>query len=1515
MSVFNIGINDVSDQERAFKDKIASKDGHITALKTQLSRQDEEMQEIKDTYNENLRKLAGQTSRVVELENELKAQSNMLSNEKLAFHNADQSLVAARATIKQRELDARELEVKLDQLSHLSDEHKARADKLAKDKSMLEARVRELQAALPQTVVPPITPRHRRPARSRSRSASPSRDRVLALEREIDALRSTVQQKESDVMAANEKTSRAQEAHIRLGNEKVAVEKKMEKEIAELKAALEENRDEMRTQLMDAEVFCQREKELEERIDADEARYQAIVKTLRDDMIKAKEEIKKLGKSLVQAEGRHIELVTEKEAALRELEIARRSVYEKPPSTNGNATQIDKDTALTIERLLAATTRLRNERDTLIADRDDLRARLDFLQTESKFELEALNAKLTSASTSGSIQNLPDDTVNFHAEIDSLNALHRASISEKNLEIRRLGFAVTSCGVVVQHFKSEAETLALCAFNASSSRDEALEKLAETRTEMGELLHRLQQTELNMELNMDFLKENSHKVEELRAQLEAKDSELEQTVVIIKSAEEAQEFYKKQYDDAESQRSSLALEITNLNNELSVAKEELKATESRYIELQSHQFDSMSKTGRMRVLQNELMEERARVGRRDDHINMLQNDIKRMETTLLLQEDRLSEMTTEIDAMTAEKDAMVDDCADAREARDNALMSLEEMEMAMETQAHEGDRTVEALVEVLIQTVGDARDRLRVERDQVNLANEALARLREDGVAMMTTREVKAAEEARQSTIALAVSQVGLDRALGHIRTLIAEKDQLHREVVAQRNDMDRDLQDNQTLAQQLKVLQAQAAAAALGYSEQTSELQRRIEDLEQTLSSTKARHDATVAELVQSKEQLSATLQETQRSLAENNSNEEMSRLQEQYVAQLAEARIHISESERALEELHASHAMTTDELQQALEDAKSLREQLDLGVAQSLQDVAAHQDVTNQKEEEMSRLRADVTSAQSKQEAAETALEELKNSFNSLTTELNSIKAQHEESLTQSAEEHASIQRDLQGKVGDLQTRLEERSRELDNAVQERLQANCKFEEEVSNRRMDRERHQKELEVAHSQRKDAESALAQLQEEIESTRTRLEQSTEQIGLLQDEKLSLQEEITTLGAEVQKSNSLKRYLESQVKESEGKIASHVDELERVRTDLARAEKAANTAEVNLSLQGAQHKREMSELNQQLVALQAQPNLQSALAELEERNDEMEELLRKKCVEIEENDDRALEMLKENKKLTSKVESLTRKVQTLQTKLAAAKASIPAPVEAPANPTSQPSIQPSSPVSKDIGDRPRSVTLASSTAPSVSAAPPVPSISASLSSAPPHAPSSAPRKPSYRAVSGPSSLPRPRTPEQIIVQHPPVFKAKTPERKPVSSPLSESASSSSIGKKRRAPDDFGVCESLAPQGFTTECVPSQELSENITTTPHRRRVLSGLQSGFTPVRNRSRPVISMPSPKRLMTMKTDERPSPIIADVTNSPRGQSSKTKRSWLGKIRGASSQATNKPAGSRPRLERETS
>lgn len=76
---------------------------------------------------------------------------------------------------------------------------------------------------------------------------------------------------------------------------------------------------------------------------------------------------------------------------------------------------------------------------------------------------------------------------------------------------------------------------------------------------------------------------------------------------------------------------------------------------------------------------------------------------------------------------------------------------------------------------------------------------------------------------------------------------------------------------------------------------------------------------------------------------------------------------------------------------------------------------------------------------------------------------------------------------------------------------------------------------------------------------------------------------------------------------------------------------MALCEKACKAAEVNLSLQNAQHKRETAELQRELSALRSRPNLAEALSELEERNNEMEELLKIKCIEIEANDDMKIE--------------------------------------------------------------------------------------------------------------------------------------------------------------------------------------------------------------------------------------------------------------------------------------------
>lgn len=266
-------------------------------------------------------------------------------------------------------------------------------------------------------------------------------------------------------------------------------------------------------------------------------------------------------------------------------------------------------------------------------------------------------------------------------------------------------------------------------------------------------------------------------------------------------------------------------------------------------------------------------------------------------------------------------------------------------------------------------------------------------------------------------------------------------------------------------------------------------------------------------------------------------------------------------------------------------------------------------------------------------------------------------------------------------------------------------------------------------------------------------------------------------------------------------------------------------------------------------------------------------------------------------MLKEKKKLSAKVETLNRKVQNLQAKLAAAKASN----AVPSLPESK--TQTTSPVTSHAStstvqtpqnfqvpiSRPRSATVTATT---------------SSARSPAETPSETTRKSLTRVISGPSSLPRPKTPERNRAITP-VFKARTPERRVVPEP-DPLQSVVVIGKKRAAPDDFEACENIPVQAFTAD----GEDVEN--RTPRVRRVLNSLQSGFTPVRHQ-RPTAPMPSPRRAAPTRTSPT---FISDLTNAPHIQPMPTsakppgsKRSWLGKIRGSSQ---DKPSGVRSLFDR---
>jgi len=272
-------------------------------------------------------------------------------------------------------------------------------------------------------------------------------------------------------------------------------------------------------------------------------------------------------------------------------------------------------------------------------------------------------------------------------------------------------------------------------------------------------------------------------------------------------------------------------------------------------------------------------------------------------------------------------------------------------------------------------------------------------------------------------------------------------------------------------------------------------------------------------------------------------------------------------------------------------------------------------------------------------------------------------------------------------------------------------------------------------------------------------------------------------------------------------------------------------------------------------------------------------------------------------MLKENKKLNNKVDTLTRKVQALQTKVATLKASTaaaspkasPIPSVEPAKPSPLSSapvitapvpvpVPAFTPVPAPASGRSRPTSVTSSQAPTQPNAPQRTSLASTTFA-----------RPLSRTSSSSTTSVRPKTPE--LTQQAREFSRTAPEQNVVSaSPSPVGEVTSVVGKKRRAPDDFEGCESLPPQAFTADSVPKVDVESR---TPRVRKPLSSLQSGFTPVRTAARPVAPLPSPRRnnqptvapYIDGITTEKAPPSAGSTLASSDNKASK--RSWLGKIR----------------------
>ncbi|KAL1951328.1 hypothetical protein VTO73DRAFT_477 [Trametes versicolor] len=1651
MSTWGIGDNHDSDEVYSLKDQLRAKDAAHATLHSEYLKREAELNDVKVSLNDMLDKLRREADRVIQLDADLKRRNEELANERLTRQNAEVALTTAHRKLKDSEHTALELQSTVELISSQANLTSAGRSKLEQENAALQSRLRSLEkeihskAHAEELALRPSQSQSAS-ARSRRRSSSDSSFRIPALEQEVADLRATSTQQATELQKTSEQLVQTRDRLVQLQNEKTAAERRLKGELEQLQSKLDDREEEL-SHLRDIRGggdVAAREASLLERLEDEEKRIAALetelarstgsrkrdLAMLQDELNRTVSLLEDANQKASEAEERLSELAQEKEEALDErdrLEQEREQLADRiraadsriseleahlsdPSQSTFSARNADEATIATMEKLLNTIERLRGERDGLRRD-------LEFLNAENKFAVQSLEAKLTVA-TSAPVTPAADT-----AELGML----RGHIQAFQDQAERSARATVALAVVVQHAQEQDEDNTMRIQELTQELSDACEHLQYAQRHLQERELVTSELEEKLSTATDSLHAAASQVSGLRSTIERLEMELasertshNETGAALSDVEGQLVAAHQALNDAEAARDALALEKTHLQQDLDTARQELADADERHGQQLNAFSSGQPAAGAQAALREHIRELEGRVDRRTAQIGMHQHDIARLEMNLKLNEERIAEMTTEMEVVQGEKDAMLEDCQTTREERDEALRKCDEMEEAMEAAEEGREAEVEGMVKVAFDAMAEKRDAIVRSRLDAAARSEALVQLEARIQAAEREKEMLSAQVAAVSAERERLSQAlddnihaledfkrGRDDAIEEASRMSSELTAAQAQLaevssaVQAATDAKADVEVQLTTAQvnfeakvkELAILQDQLAhirnshadrqsLEATIFSQEKEELETQLHEAKASLATLESRHQETVNELkrvyeelkraedelsshlstsavrseaeerlrddlVQAKKQHEdevASLQDQLKSISEEldevvrlrgeadasrkAAEEELEQTKQQLEARLAEAGESINATSRLeveLEQLKTAHDAETQDLQERLETAIA-----ELKAASARQDelLALHEEAARDAEEhthQLSEAREQAEALEAKlaslREAHAEELQGLEKRLTDATEELQIIKDSQSDSASQQREKMDELSRTIE----ELEGRIMVLTREAD-------EYRVELGEEKAAHIQTKEATTTELREALGRRDEAEAALADAEKEIPAVRAQLEHAESTLAEVEEEKLSLQYQITTLEAEVQRSKSLQRFLESQSADGERRASALEAELVELRTKCTALDKLAKTTEANLAMQTIQHEQTVASLRRELNALRAQPRLEDEIAELREKNLEMEELLRAKCLEIEENDDRFIEMIKEKKKLTSKVDSLTRKMQNLQTKLttateAAAKA--PAPAPAPTA-VSAPAPKKASTFSPPLvlGPAPMiSSSLASSSSsrpfsrPRVATAPAARSPDAQYTQPPPM-PTFRPKTPESRArmMSGPSSLSRPKTPESRIPPMP-VFQARTPDRQRAPSAPNQSrtipesdSSSSIVGVKRRAPDDFDDCGSMPPQPFTADSAPGPLPPQP--TTPRLRKALQSMRTGFTPVRQQAARAGSASPSRRATTGFGLAAPiPPTISDVTNSPRAPSQPeatkvvaAKRGWLGKIKSIPSQPPRSAVSSRP-------
>ena len=523
--------------------------------------------------------------------------------------------------------------------------------------------------------------------------------------------------------------------------------------------------------------------------------------------------------------------------------------------------------------------------------------------------------------------------------------------------------------------------------------------------------------------------------------------------------------------------------------------------------LQSHPPSNTEYSEATRNLREQIEELENRVMRRTEQIGIHQHDIKRLETNLRLQEERLSEMTTELEMMAAQKDAMVEDCAAAREARDDALIRVERLEEELESSDGRNDNRLETNLRLQEERLSEMTAELEMMAAQKNAMVDDCAAAREarDEALIRVERleeELESSEgrnvdntvvvESLISTIAHTVCQARETIRLSKEEYISSQN--AHQRTIQEANSSNLELEKRfgaatEKLAE-LELLCGQYDDLKKEHAKQQSRLQEELAGISHSYQDLERSRDALRDENVRLTEDLICN--------------------QKEHATQIDRCREESRTIEQELEQQIASLQCQIEEQQlgaatEKLAELELLREQYD--------------DLKKEHANQESRLQEELARISHSYQDLERSRDALQDDKVRLTEDLTRIQKEHATQIDRCREENRAIERELEQQIVSLQCQVEEQ--QLGAATEKSA----------------------ELELLREQYDDVKKEQSRLQEELTSMSHNYQDLERSRDALQDEKLRLTEDLTRIRKEHatqidrcrEESRAIERELEQQI--------------------------------------------------------------------------------------------------------------------------------------------------------------------------------------------------------------------------------------------------------------------------------------------------------------------------------------------------------------------------------------------